>query len=233
MNRRPPPGAFAAFRAFLRWDVTAEMRRKGTLAAMGTTALVTLFVFSFAIDPTRTEAAQSRAGVLWVTWLLAGSVGIDRAFRGDGRLLEALLLAPAARPALFYARVASVFLFVSAIALASLPLFFALFDVSLPFGAVLWLTGTALLALLGMAASGVLLSAMTWSLRAGDVLLRVLLLPMLLPAFAAAVNATSALLEGGSPSAEAFAMLGAFDLLFLGAGHLLFDHVTDDLGAQG
>ncbi len=225
--------AWRSFVALVRWDFVREMRRKGTLVAMATTALVTLFVFSFAIDPRRTEAAESRAGVLWVTWLLAGSVGIDRAFRGDGRLLEGLLLAPAPRAALYYARTVSTFLFVFLIAAASLPMFLVFFDVSLGFAAVAWLAAMAGLALLGMSACGVLLSAMTWSLHGGDVLLRVLLLPMQLPAFAAAVSGTAAVLAGKEPDSRAILMLCAFDLVFLGAGHLLFEHVVDDIGAQG
>ena len=171
--------------------------------------------------------------MLWVTWLLAGSVGIDRAFRGDGRLLEGLLLAPAPRAAVYYARTVSTFLFVGLIAALSLPMFLVLFDVSISPSSIAWLAAMSALMLLGLSACGILLSAITWSLRGGDVLLRVLLLPMQLPAFAAAVSGTAAVLAGKEPDARVLAMLVAFDLLFLGAGHFLFEHVVEDIGAQG
>lgn len=229
--------AWGSFATLVRFDFAREMARKGTLIAMGTTALVTLFVFSFAIRmnqiPPGLPQASVLAGVLWVTWLLAGSVGIDRAFRGDGRVLEGLLLAPAPRAALFYARVVSTFLFMLTIAAGSLPLFLLMFDATLGLGSLAWLAAVAVLMLLGLSACGVLLSAMTWSLRGGDVLLRVLLLPMQLPAFAASVHGTTEVIHGRPPGEHALTMLFAFDLVFLGAGHFLFEHVVEDIGAQG
>jgi heme exporter protein B len=208
------------------------MRRKGTLVAMFTTALVTLFAFSFAAGPAADASMESRSGVLWVTWILAGTIGIDRAFRdgGDGRLLEALLVAPASRAAIYYGRTASTYLFVLLIAAATLPLFLVLFAVTVPAAGAAWLAAVSALTLLGMTAAGVLLSAMTFALRGGEVLLRVLLLPLMIPALAAAVHGTSAVLAGGEPPARALVLLGAFDLVFLGAGHLLFEHVVEDQG---
>lgn len=229
--------AWGSFSTLVRFDFAREMARKGTLIAMGTTAVVTLFVFSFAIQmnliPPGRPQSSVLAGVLWVTWLLAGTVGIDRAFRGDGRVLEGLLLLPAPRAALFYARTVSTFLFMLTIAAVSLPLFVGLFGAGIGPGAAVWLAAVAATMLLGLSACGVLLSAMTWSLPGGDVLLRVLLLPMQLPAFAAAVNGTTDVLAGNEPSLRALGMLVAFDFMFLGAGHFLFEFVVEDIGAQG
>jgi heme exporter protein B len=229
--------AWGSFSTLVRFDFAREMARKGTLVAMGTTAVVTLFVFSFAIQmnviPPGRPQASVLAGVLWVTWLLAGTVGIDRAFRGDGRVLEGLLLLPASRAALFYARTVSTFLFMLTIAAVSLPLFLIMFDAAVDAASAAWLAAVATLMLLGLAACGVLLSAMTWSLRGGDVLLRVLLLPMQIPAFAASVHGTTDVLSGRAPGVQAITMLLAFDLVFLGAGHFLFEHVVEDIGAQG
>lgn len=223
------------FRALVRWEVVRELRRWNSIVPMALVALVTLFVFAFAVDPTRLELQRSRGGVLWVTLLTAATVGIDRAFRGDGdgRLLEGLLAAPVGRATLYYARVASTYLFILAMAAAVIPLFFLLYDQSVSAAGALWIAAAAALALFGFTTVGVLLSAMTWSLRGGDVLLRVLLLPVLLPAFAAAVDLTTRVLAGREPEPRALLVLLAFDLTFLGAGHLLFDHVVKDLGPQG
>ncbi len=50
---------------------------------------------------------------------------------------------------------------------------------------------------LGIVAVGVTLSAMTRSMRGGDVLFRILLFPLLIPLFYAAVNATDLIFKGG------------------------------------
>jgi heme exporter protein B len=84
------------------------------------------------------------------------------------------------------------------------------------------------LATLGFVEVGVVLGAMTWSLKGGDVLLRILLFPMLIPVFAQAVHLTGQAFDGASPSLESLAIILAFDLLFLGAGQLLFEQVVKD-----
>lgn len=227
--------AFATFRTLVAWDFTREMRRKNTLVAMGMMALVTLFVFAFAIPPTSTELEDASGGVLWTTLLLAASVGIDRAFRadGEGRLLEGLLLAPVSRPTLYHARVAATYLFVLVIAVPTFCLFLLFFNLSVPGSGVLWIAAIALGTLFGFVALGVLLSALTFSVRGGDVLLRVVLFPLLVPIFIAAVDATTSAFDGKAPDVKHGVLILAFDLTFLGAGHLLFDHGVKDLGPQG
>ena len=223
------------FRTLVAWDFVREMRRKNTLVAMGMMALVTLFVFAFAIPPTSTELEQASGGVLWTTLLLAASVGIDRAFRadGEGRLLEGLLLAPVSRPTLYHARVVATFLFVLVIAVPTFVLFLLFFNLSVSLSGVLWIAAIAFGTLFGFVALGVLLSALTFSVRGGDVLLRVVLFPLLVPIFIAAVDATTRAFDGKAPDVKHGVMILAFDLTFLGAGHLLFDHGVKDLGPQG
>lgn len=227
--------ALGSFRTLLVWDFVREMRRKNTLVSMGTMALVTLVVFAFAVPPTSVELDEARSGVLWTTLLLAATVGIDRAFRaeGEGRLLEGLLLAPVSRATLYHSRVWSTFLFVLVIAAPSFGLFLILFNQSVTGQGALWIGVTAFGALFGFVALGVLLSALTFSVRGADVLLRVVLFPLLIPCFWAAVDATTLAFSGEAPRVTHAAMIVAFDLTFLGAGHLLFDHGVRDLGPQG
>jgi heme exporter protein B len=217
------------------WDFVREMRRKNTLVSMGMMALVTLIVFAIAIPPTSVEIEQVTGGVLWTTLLLAATVGIDRSFRGEGegRLLEGLLLAPVARPTLYHARVVSTLLFVLAIAAPSFLLFVLFFNLDVSGPSLLWIAVVALGTLVGFVTVGVLLSALTFSVRGGDVLLRVVLFPLLIPEFWAAVDATTRAFEGRPPKVEHLVLIAAFDLTFLGAGHLLFEHGVKDLGPQG
>jgi heme exporter protein B len=227
------------------------MRRKDTLISMGMVALITLFLFSFAIgtEPldfleTRPAEASARGrglhqqltgGILWVTFLLAGTIGIERAFRGDGdgRQLEGLLLSPVSRPTIYHARVASTFLFVVTMEAVTLVLFLVLFNQSLDGASLFFVLAATAATTLGFVEVGVLISAMTWSVRGGDVLLRILLFPLLIPIFYAAVSVTSDAFAGKAPGVEEIGVIAAFDVMFLGAGHLLFEHVVKDFEAQG
>lgn len=227
--------AWRAFRVLVAWDFVREMRRKNTLVSMGMMALVTLVIFAVAIPPTSVELEQATGGVLWTTLLLAASVGIDRSFRaeGEGRLLEGLLLAPVSRPTLYHARVTSTLLFVLAIAAPAFLLFVVFFNQTVTGTSLFWIGSIAFGTLVGFVAVGVLVSALTFSVRGGDVLLRVVLFPLLIPQFWAAVDATTRAFEGRPPKLEHAVLIAAFDLTFLGAGHLLFEHGVKDLGPQG
>jgi len=226
--------AWKTFVALVWWDWVREMKRKNTLISMGMMGLITLFLFSFAIPPTRTVLLDTRSGILWVTFLLAGTIGIERAFRGgdDGRLLEGLLLAPIGRATLYYARVASTLLFVVTLQAMLLLLFVVLFDESFPGPGLASLALGGLATTFGFVTVGVLFSAMTRSIRGGDVLLRILLFPMLLPVFASAISLTDRAFEGQWAGPREIGVLVAFDLVFLGAGHVLFEHVVKEIGPQ-
>jgi len=177
------PSQWHAYLALVRWDWVRELKRKNTLITMVMLSVITLFLFSLATSQNlRTPAgplAQSRdwveaasaakAGFLWVTIVLAGTVGVDRAFRGegDGRLLEGLLQSPLERSTLYFGRLTSTYLFVLTLEVFTLPLFLLLFDQPLWGTGLLWVVGASLAVTLGFVAVGVLLSAMTWSLRGG------------------------------------------------------------------
>jgi heme exporter protein B len=222
-----------AFAAIVRFDVFRELQRGDTLLSMGLVGLITLFLFSFAIPPTKEVLLDTRAGILWVTFLLAGTIGVERSFRRDGGALEGLLLAPIARATLYYARVASSVLFIAVLEAILLALFLVLFNESLDGAGLIAVGLGGLAATIGFAAVGVLVAAMTGGLRGGDVLLRILLFPMLVPVFASAVTLTAKAFAGKPVGSEEVGVLVAFDLVFLGLGHLLFEHVARDLGPQG
>lgn len=239
MSRQRPAeqSDFAAYRALVRWDWLREMKRKNTLISMGVMGLITLFLFSFAIPLTSDKAevlVDTRAGILWVTFLFAATIGIDRAFRNDAEsgLLEGLLLAPIGRATLYYARVTSTLLFIVSLQVVLLILFLVLFNQKLE-GDGLWGLVLATLATdIGFVTIGVLISAMTWSLPGGDVMLRILLFPMLLPIFNVAVEIADRAFEGQAPTTKHLGMLFAIDVMFLGAGHLLFEHLVKDSGGR-
>lgn len=222
-----------AYCDLVKWDWLREMKRKETIVTMTLFSLVTLMVFSFAIRPDSETGLKARAGILWVTFLFAGSIGIDRAFRGEGqsRVLQGLLLAPVGRATIYYARVTSTFLFVMVMELITFIAFCILYNIDMNLDTALKLGSGAVAATLGFVAAGVTLSAMTRAIRGGDVFLRLLLFPLLIPIFNAVVSYTNLVFNGRPLSSREIVILVAFDLVYVAAGQILFEVVVSDFDA--
>ena len=220
-----------AFRVILEKDLRTELRTLQSLPAMALFAVTTFVIFRFGLD--RTELSGSLAsGVLWATLLFAAILGINRLFvaeRQEGGF-DAIRLAPIDRTALFAAKAAALIAYLVILELIVVPVFAIFFlDSATP---LLPLAGVLLLADIGLAATGTLISSMAVNSRARDLLGPLVLLPLVVPLMIAATGATRHLLAEGGPGYERFgtwlAVLGLYDLIFLLVGYAVFDFLLED-----
>jgi heme exporter protein B len=185
-----------------RKDVRLELRQWQTLPAMLLFAVATLVVFHFAVPGARERAAL---GLLWVALLFAALLGLARAFVAEREqsLLDALVLAPCDRSAIWLGKSIAVFTFLACVELVALPAY-ALF-----FGGLGWRTVAAVaLADIGICAVGTLLAAMAAAAKVRELLLPLLFLPLALPIVIGGVGAS--LGHGG----RYLGFLALYDLLF-------------------
>jgi heme exporter protein B len=211
------------------WDLRREFRRLDTLGSMLLFSIITLVVFSFAIRPETETAARVRAGIYWITCLLAGTIGIDRAMRAsDDKVLEGELLAPAGRSVLYFSRLASSLVLVLLMESVNLLVFCVLYNVPLALGQMAAVAAVVALTTASFVSVGITLAAMTRAIHGGEVFLRILLLPLIIPVFAAAVDGTAAAIAGEPISSKVYTLIGATVLIFSGAGQILFDHIFAD-----
>ncbi|MGH8336482.1 MAG: heme exporter protein CcmB, partial [Gammaproteobacteria bacterium] len=130
---------------------------------------------------------------------------------------------------LYLAKLAASFIFMTvaeAAAVIMMVLFFNLtFDERL-----LRLIPLITLGALGFAALATLLAAITGRVRAGDLLLPILIVPLFVPALIAGVKGSGAALAGAQLAdlAQWLKLLVAFDVLFLATGYLLFEYVAGE-----
>lgn len=220
------------FAAILRKDLRLELRSGESTIALIALSLLILVVMVFALDPVGgVRDAATAAGALWVAMIFAGMIGSTRALLAerDNGCLRALLLSPLDRGALYLAKLAAAFIFMAiaeAAAIVMMVLFFNLdFDSRL-----LRLLPIIGLGALGFSALSTLLAAISGRIRAGDLLLPLLAVPMFVPALIAGVKASSATLTGApfASSAQWLKILVAFDVIFLATGFLLFEHVIGE-----
>lgn len=219
------PAALAIFRK----DIQAELRSRELVSTMGLFALLSILVFSFALELDRAARAESVSGVLWVTIVFAGVLGLNRsmAMERENGGLDALLIAPIQRTAIYAGKLAGNLAFTLIVALLLLPLMTILYNLPVftpP------LVVVVLLGAFGFSAIGTVLAAMTVQTRARESLLPILMLPIALPLLLAAVRATTAIVRGEPEATWASwaAVLAALDMVFLAASLLTFEAVIED-----
>lgn len=215
--------------AIVRKDLIAERRSRELLGAMLVFSVLVILTFNFALELDVRTRQSITAGVLWVTFAFAGTLGLNRAMaiEQDRGSLDGLLLAPVDRSALFFGKSLGNLLFMLIAEAIVLPIYSLLYNVNLM---RLELVGVVLLGSIGYVTVGTLLSSMAVQARTRDILLPILLFPVVLPLLIAAVKATNGILEGFplTDYASWLNLLLAYDVIFLAVAIMTFDFVVEE-----
>ena len=210
-------------------DVAVELRTKEMLSSMFVFSLLVIMIFSFAFELRVEDVREVAPGVLWVTFVFAGMLGLSRSFvlEKDKGCLEGLLLCPVDRSAIYFGKMLGNVIFMMIVEAMIVPIFSVLFNISL-FQPVLLLI--VVLGTLGFAGVGTLFSAMAVHTRSREVMLPVLLFPIVAPAMIAAVKATGGILDGQpfSEIAHWIRLLVVFDVVFFAISFMTFDYVVEE-----
>jgi heme exporter protein B len=211
-------------------DLRVERRAKEGINALAFFAILLLFLFYFALGPDRDRIRAALPGLLWIAFLLAGLLGLGRTFalERENDCLDGLILAPGDKGGLYLGKVAGTTAVMLAMELAFIGATGIFYNLDL-WPAVPRLCLVAVAGTIGFAAIGTLFAAMTAQLRAREVLLPVLLLPLAVPVLLAAVRLTEGALVGEPWGASLpwWQLLLGFDVIFLVAGFLTFEFVLE------
>ena len=220
-----------AFGAILAKDLRVELRTLQSVPGMVLFAVTTFVLFRFGLDRTSLEGSLA-AGVLLATVLFAAILAVNRLFvaERDQGGFDAIRLAPVDATALFAAKVTGLIVYLLVLEAVTVPIF-ALFFLD-DWAALPPLALVLVLADVGLAATGALVSSLATGSRARDLLVPLLLLPLLVPLMIAAAGAAEPLLAAGGPEydrvATWLAVLGLYDVIFLLVGYGVFDFVLED-----
>jgi heme exporter protein B len=217
--------------AVIRKDLRLELRGGQSTLALLAMSMMVLVVLVFALDAARVRSADTAAGALWVAMVFSGLVGATRVLGAEreNNAIRGLLLSPLDPATLYAAKLAAAFIFMAVAEIGAVILMVLFFN--LEFNAALMrLAPVLMLGALGFAALATLLSAATGHTRAGDMILPILAVPMFVPALIAGVKASSAALSGAplASMSDWLRIMIAFDVLFVTAGYLLFEHVVGE-----
>ncbi|RUA18265.1 MAG: cytochrome C biogenesis protein [Clostridia bacterium] len=210
-------------------DIRIELRTKDIFTSMAVFAVLAVMMFNFAFELRIPDKTAVIPGVLWVTIIFSGLLGLGRAFisEKDRGSMAGLLLAPVDRSAIYFGKMLASFLFILIMEAFLLPLMMLFFNanfITLPLLALLFL-GT-----LGFAAVGTVFSGLAVNTRTREVLLPVLLLPVMLPVLMAGIRATIGLMEGDTLAEmmKWYNLVIFFDILYLVVAYLTFDFVVEE-----
>ncbi len=214
----------------LRKDLLLELRRRDSLLTMFFFGTLLLFVFHFAFDMAPDKVTELAPALLWLAFLFTGTLGLAQLFQAerDNHCLDALLLSPLDRGALFVAKTAFNLSLMLTVEVVVIPLFWILFNLSgwnlLPQLFLVTLLGTV-----GFCVLGTITAAITLRARARELLLPLVLFPLMIPVILATIRCMETVLKTGSfgDATVWLRLLIGFDVIFLTLGVLIFDWVIE------
>jgi heme exporter protein B len=217
--------------AIARKDALSELRgRHATVSTLFFAALV-LLLFGFALGPDSRRLTEAAPGLLWLAIVFAGLLAVGRLHlvETEDGALEQLALYPVERRAIYAGKAlagAGAMLVLGGVLLPAVAILYGI-DLS---AAALPLLATLLLGTIGFAAVGTFYAGLTVRMRAREVMLPLLMLPVVAPLLLAAVQATSAALAGDpfGELASWLQLLVVFDVVMVIAGAATYRFLLEE-----
>src|SRR5439155_8895134 len=153
----------------LRKDLLLELRRRDSLLTMFFFGTLLLFVFHFSFDLPPDKVAEMTPALLWLAFLSTGTLGLAQLFNAEreNHCLDALLLSPLDRGALFLAKTSFNLILMVLVEIVVIPLFWILFNLNswnlLPQLFLVTFLGTV-----GFCVLGTIMAAITLKARARE-----------------------------------------------------------------
>ncbi len=214
-------------------DLRSEFRTKQMLNSMFIFSVLVIVIFSIAFGEIlgQTSMIEKLApGVLWISFIFAGTLGLSGAFTSEAAngCLEGLKLCPIDPGTIYIGKMASSAVIMFLVEALTIPVFVVLFNFNIK--GLSGLIPIMVLGTLGFVAVGTLLSAITTNTRAKEIMLPVLLLPLMVPVLIPAVMATAKIITTADISSiyTELRLLLTFDLILSIAGYLVFEYAIQD-----
>ncbi len=228
------PGVFVAslgvIWAIARKDLLLELRNRDVIVSIAGFVLLVFAIFTFAIDIQQADNAELVGpGVLWAGIAFAGVIGLNRAFslEMERDTLEGLMLTPISRDLIFLGKALGNLMFLAISIAIALPVFAVLFNLVV---FRLELLAIAVLLVIGFSSVGTLFAAMSVRVRAREIMLPLLFLPVVAPLLLASIEATADLVAGDSWSemSQWLQLAIGFDIVFVIVSAVIFQFILED-----
>ena len=229
------PSTFAHYIILLKKDLRQEFRTREMFTSMGIYALLVIIVYGAALALTANglDIMHMGGGLLWVLIVFTSLLGLGRSFAHEKEqgCMEGILLVPLDRSVVFLAKATANVLFMLAVEIIAVPLFYFFFMTGQPVAATLpAIVAPLFVGTIGMAGIGTMLSTITMNTRSKDVMLAILFIPLIYPLLYACVTATTAAIAGTELWTDFFVMplvlACGYDIVMLLVCWVLYDFVV-------
>ena len=213
----------------VRKDFLLEERSKDVVIPEFNFSILGRVTINFALESTPNTANLIVPGILWVSVLFGAMVGFGRMFLSESEqgAFQGLLTAPIGRDVIFFGKVISNVLFLLLIESILLPILVVLFNVTL---SPLYMLYVSIPALFGISLSGMLFASISMNMRAKEVMLPILFLPVVVPIILGAVESTYAVMNGDNLDQflKWITLMIVFDLIYSVLGPVSFTMIVED-----
>ena len=207
-------------------DLVQEWRSRDVLTSMFAFAVLSLFIFNYALELSPIDRAEIAPGLIWVVMVFAGTLGLNRSFAAeqDQGSFEGLMMAVPELSVIYLAKMITNLMMMFGLAILVIPIYSLLYNQSL---FDLRFFGILMLGAWGYSAAGTLISSMTVQTRMRDLLLPVLLFPLLLPVNMAVVKSGSAIIAVSAvPEFQSWInLLLVYDVIMTVVSIMVFEYV--------
>jgi len=212
--------------AVARKDLRSEWRTRELVPALAQFIILALLIANFGFQINSDNAASIVPGVLWFALIFAGLVAFGRTFAAEREQasLEAMLMTPASPVAIFAGKAFAATVLLIACEAIMLPALALFFGTNVGFDTIL----AVFAATIGMAALGCLFAALVARVRARELMLPLLTLPLWIPFIIAGGMAVQTALGLPGSYDEAIGLLIDFDILFVVLTSLAARFVLDE-----
>lgn len=217
--------------AILWKDLLSEFRTKEMILSMLVFSLMVAVIFNFAFPPGSEFIQEAASGIIWMTFIFASLLGMNRSFvyEVDKGCLQGLMLAPVDRTVIYISKLLVNLFFITLVEIVVLPLFSIFFHLDLfarpgPMAGIMFISTT------GFAVVGTLFSAIAVNTKTREVMLPILHFPISIPIIMSAVQGTSAILQGEEwPLIWGWMkIILAFDVIFFIISLLTFEYIIEE-----
>jgi heme exporter protein B len=214
-------------------DLRIELRGRYAVSMALPFAATLLIAFGLSLGPGRTLLEATAPGLLWLAALFAAVLLARRAYESESEdgALEGLVLAPVDKAAVFIGKAVAIAGGLLALEAAMVAMVVVLFGLPVAGnrGGMLVLVAALVLGTVGLSAIGSLFGVLAVVPRAREAVLPLLVMPLATPVLLAGTRATALATAGlGAQAGSWLGLLVAFDLVFVAAGTLVFEHLLED-----
>ena len=240
----------ALFFSLLRWDLLRELRRREIVPNMALFAILMLTIAQLGAGGDRVLFDGDKRSEIdipgqvgpvffWMAIVFTGTVGLSQSFAAEreGGRLTGIQLAPIDLGVFYLAKVAAPWIYIMMMGIALLGVYMLFFNF-MRWDLLPSLLGALAVFALGYTGAGIILSSMTTSLRGGgEIVLRVLILPLMMPVVLLTLQVSEATFgkevfgESLGPSLELWKYMItvlSLDAIYLTTGYLVFPKIVEE-----